>query len=410
MGRRLGLRVLDVSDNQIERLPLYLIQNQQGPHFQMTVYAAGNPLNRSELLECWLNQSGSNIYELEFDYPDDIVHTGLTPTTSEAESELSSDEDTTSEAESELSSDEDDSWHTHSHGSPAAPVATVDIWWVKGREQLNSRTRIAWERVEQAGDAPNLLTLLQRLRETPDFRRVHEELTNDVMLVLEAAAADAQLRGELEVMANDRLFGADQTCQDGARLIFSDIQVSVYSRSALQGVPEAPQTETLFGVLRSLFRLNEVQAIADLTIADREARGVRVDHAEVRMAYRIGLANELNLPAQPVSMAWDRLAAVDRQAILDARRLVLQREAGPEFIEYALSDRRWTERLRAEYQADLERVTAPVRAEQEALLEHPPIDMVENLRRHGAIYERLNAAHAANDFSRWRQPHAIWMN
>jgi hypothetical protein len=50
-----------------------------------------------------------------------------------------------------------------------------------------------------------------------------------------------------------------------------------------------------------------------------------------------------------------------------------------------------------EYRTDLERITAPIRAEQEALLEHPPVDTTENLHRLSAIYERLDAAHAAND-------------
>ncbi|WZF10047.1 NEL-type E3 ubiquitin ligase domain-containing protein [Pseudomonas sp. G.S.17] len=268
---------------------------------------------------------------------------------------------------------------------------------MEGRTELNSRICAAWNVVEQAGDAPNLLVLLQRLRESRDFNRVHEELASDVMRVLEAAAENAGLRAELEIMANDRLFGADQTCQDGSRLIFSDIQVAVYAEAALQDVPEAQQTQVLLGVIRSLFRLNEAQVIADVEIAAREARNVRIDHAEVRMAYRIGLANELNLPGQPVSMVWDRIAAVEHRSILEAGRVIRQREAGPAFLEYAVADRRWTERLRSEYQADLERVTASVRAEQDALLEHPPIDMAENLRRHGAIYERLNDAHAAND-------------
>ncbi|WP_426111614.1 NEL-type E3 ubiquitin ligase domain-containing protein [Pseudomonas sp. DSP3-2-2] len=379
------LNVLDVSGNQIVHLPRFLIDNEQGPLFQMTVYGSENPFDHDELLECWLNQRDSNMYELEYDFPASIRDRARSPTTSEADYDG-------------YSSDGDNVGHNHSFDQPqSAPTATVSIWIVEGRTELNSRICVAWNVVEQAGDAPNLLILLQRLRESRDFTRVHEELASDVMRVLEAAAENSQLRAELEIMANDRLFGADQTCQDGARLIFSDIQVAVYAEAALRDVPEAQQTEVLFGVIRSLFRLNEVQVIADVEIATREARGVRVDPAEVRMAYRIGLATELNLPGQPVSMVWDRVAAVEHRNILDAGRVIRQREAGPEFLDYALADRRWTERLRVEYQADLQRVTAPIRAEQEALLEHPPVDMAENLRRHGTIYERLNAAHAAND-------------
>jgi hypothetical protein len=266
---------------------------------------------------------------------------------------------------------------------------------VEGRTELNSRLRIAWQQVETAGDAPNLLVLLQRLREAPDFKRFHEELANDVMRVLEVAADDPALRAELEIMANDRLFGADQTCEDGARLIFSDIQVAVYARNELQRVPEARHTEVLFRLMRGLFRLNEVQIIADLEIASREARDVLVDHAEVRMAYRIGLATDLSLPGQPLSMAWSRLASVDRQAILAARRQVLERETGDEFVSYAVADRRWNERLRAEHQAELTRATASIRAQMDALEESPPTDHDEYDRQGRALIASLNAAEKA---------------
>jgi hypothetical protein len=383
----LGLLTLDISENQIVHLPEAVMENSTGHASPTTIHAYGNPIAHEDLRRYWLNDRGYGMeYQLEFEFPDDIRDLAVDTTSSD--NDVSSDE-----------SDDEADWHVHNHSyaSPVPPVPMMDIWLVEGRTELNTRLTSAWQSVETADDAPNLLVLLQRLREAPDFHRFHEELANDVMVVLEAVAQDTSLRGELEVMANDRLFGADQTCQDGARLIFSDIQVAVYARDALQGVPEAQHTETLFRVIRRLFRLNEVQTIADLEIASREARGVQVDHAEVRMAYRIGLANDLSLPGQPLSMAWDRLAAVDRQSILDARRLVLERETSDEFVNYAVADRRWNERLRVQYQADLSRVTAPIREQMEALEEHPPVDWEADLRRRADIYERLNVAQANND-------------
>jgi hypothetical protein len=379
----LPLEALDISNNQIEQLPEYIINNSSGDDFFLTIHAYSNPIAHDQLRRYWLNDHGYGMtYRLQYDFPDDIRQLHVDPLTS-----------------SDDSSDDDVDWHFHTHHPvvPPVPVPNVELWQVPHRTELNSRIRVGWQSVEAAGDAPNLLILLQRLRETPDFLRFHEELANDVMRVLEAAAADAALRNELEVIANDRLFGADQTCEDGARLIFSDVQVAVYSRAALQGVPPQHHTQALFRVLRNLFRLNEVQAIADQDIASRESRGIYVDHAEVRLAYRIGLASELSLPAQPLSMVFERLAAVSRQVILDARRVVLERETGPAFLDYMLSDRRWTERLRAEHQADLERVTASIKAQMAALEERPPIDVAQDLALRAAIYERLGAAHAASD-------------
>ncbi len=375
----LGLRSLDISDNQIVHLPEHILENSMGQPSQLTIHAYDNPIDHEDLRRFWVNDRGYDMtYRLEFNFPEDIRDLVV---------------DTTSSDDDILSGDDLD-WHTHhaGHMPYVPPVPVMDIWLIEGRAELNSRLSIAWQQVETANDAPNLLVLLQRLHEAPDFKRFHEELANDVMRVLEFAAADPALRAELEIMANDRLFGADQTCEDGARLIFSDIQVAVYARSELQGVPDARHTEMLFGVIRKLFRLNEVQTIADLEIANREARGVLVDDAEVRMAYRIGLADDLNLPGQPLSMAWSRLASVDRQAILAARRQVLEREAGDEFVNYAVADRRWNERLRTEHQADLTRVTASIRAQMEALEEHPPTDRDEYDRQGRALIASLNAA------------------
>lgn len=380
----LPLRSLDISDNQIVHLPDHILDNSMGQPSQLTIHAYDNPLDHEDLRRFWINDRGYDMtYRLEYNFPEDIRDLVVDTTSSDDES----------------SSDEDVTWHMHNTGHTplAAPVPVLDIWLVQGRTELNSRLSVAWQAIDDAGDAPNLLVLLQRLQESPDFARFHEELANDVMQVLEVAANDSTLRAELEVMANDRLFGADQTCEDGARLIFSDIQVAVYAQRELQGIPEAQHTHVLFRVMRGLFRLNEVQSIADLEIANRESRGVHVDHAEVRMAYRIGLAQDLALPGQPLSMAWSRLASVDRQSLLSARRLVLEREIGDDFVNYALADRRWSERLRAENQADLTRVAAPIRAQMAELEEHPPIDTAQELRRRGEIYARLTAAQLTTD-------------
>lgn len=368
-----NLDQIDISRNLMTSLPEEILVNRVDHGHQTVVMAYGNPINPADLEIYWRNSGYGMRYDVDFDFPPEISRL---PTRD------------ASDSESSTSSDDE---------GPAAPEPAPVIWQMEGCVELNTRLLAAWNQIEAAGDAPHLLILLQRLQQSADFNRFHGQLANDVLVVLEAAAGDAPLRGQLDVMANDRLFGPDQTCQDGARLIFSDVQVAVYAQEALRGVPEAQQTSTLLGVLRSLFRLNEVEAIADLEIARRESSGIAVDPAQVRMAYRMGLASDLGLPGQPTSMMWVRLAAVDREALLDARRLVLQREMGSEFLEYALQDQRWNQRLRTEYHAELERTAAPVKAQMAALEAHPPVDQVEALRQRGAVYERMNAAHDTHD-------------
>lgn len=150
-------------------------------------------------------------------------------------------------------------------------------------DSLTSRIELAWQRVEDANDAPYLLSLIQQLQGSEDFRRVHEELTIEVLGGLDAAAEDTELRGTL----NERAAQGCETCTDGARLLFSDIQVEVYSRNALLNVPEEGRGGVLFKLGKSLFRLEAVEAIAENDISTRKSMRLLVDEAEVRLAYRV---------------------------------------------------------------------------------------------------------------------------
>lgn len=376
----LNLRELDISANLITSLPQAILDNPLDPFVHTVVFAAGNPIDVEDLRTYWLNAGPGRRYSVEFEFPEEI--SALTPLHSSS---------------SQSSTDSMYSARSHSVGgaAPDGLAPSVDLWVVEGRSELNSRLRSAWEQVRTKGDAAHLMILLQRLGESADFQQFHEELAHDVLTVLEAAIADPALRGQIDVMANDRLFGADQTCQDGARLIFSDIQVAVYAHTAMSGVPEEQHTERLFGVIRNMFRLNQVQAIADMEIARQTSLGVQVDQAEVRMAYRIGLASHLALPGQPLRMVWARLSGVGPQAILDARRLIQEREAGPEFLHFAVNDRLWSARLRAANQAQLERATSAIREQMDALEEHPPVDPDEYHRQGLALIAQRDGAEQA---------------
>jgi len=376
----MNLRELDISDNQISALPAAVTGNHPDPFHQTVIFAYRNPINLQDLQTYWLGAGRGRAYVLEFDFPPQIralcrPGNGVEQGSSSGLFERQS--------------------HSSVHSGSNFPAPSPDLWVIEGRSELNARFRSAWQRVHSEADAAHLLMLLQRLRETADFQQVRESLAWDVMQVLEVAAEDSPLRSRLDVMANDRLFGVDQTCQDGVRLIFSDIQVAAYAHSALQGATAEQKTGRLLGVIRNMFRLNEIQAIADEDIARQESLGVRVDHAEVRMAYRTGLASHLSLPGQPLRMVWEQLSNVGSQAIANARRLILEREAGPAFLEFAVRDRLWNAHLRAGHATDLEQATASIRAQMDFLEEHPPADHEEYDQQGRLLIARRDAAEDA---------------
>lgn len=371
----LGLRLLDISANRIENLPLQVIQNGSHAPYRMTILAYGNPLDEAELRRYWANTRGraDDVYRLEFDAPGDR-HDSV--------SEYADGSDDSSTLR-EIWSDSDDS-------ERATPMPTVDIWEESGQTEFNTRVHAAWDSIEQANDAPDLLLLTQQLHQTQDFRRYHSQLSNDVLQVLEMAAQDAELRVDLNAIANDRMHGANQTCQDGIRLIFSDIQVMTYVRRALldADASQGAHVEARLKVMRSLFRLDEIQTIVDEEIVARKSGSQTVDDVEVRLAYRIGLARALDLPRQPHSMVFAKIAEVSEQALQSARQRVVEGERGAGFIGFAVANRQWSEFLRNEYSADFARITQRF---------EPQMSALEDLRESDADeYERRSEEVMAN--------------
>lgn len=364
------LQEVDISDNQIVHLPDHIVQNQRSSNQHLTVRAYGNPIPHDDLQTAWVNDSGWNQrYSLLADYPDDIraLHSRRPPL---SDSDLSDHPSDTSES---------------SNSAPGSPEPQAEpavvVWQVPGREALNDRVELAWQRVEEANDAPDLLSLIQQLRGSEDFRRVHEELTIEVLGVLEAAAEDAELRGTL----NARAAQGCETCTDGARLLFSDIQVEVYSRNALLNVPEEGKGGVLFKLGKSLFRLEAVEAIAEKDIATRKSMGLLVDEAEVRLAYRTDLADRLGLPAQPQGMNYRRVAGVTDDAIISAEGTVLQREQALEYVDSMIQKRFWSDYLHQHYAARFEERLAAFDLRLEDLTAAPPAMEGEYLNQMNAL-------------------------
>jgi len=351
------LQEIDISDNQIVHLPNHILQNQRSSNQHLTVRAYGNPIPHDDLQTAWVNDSGWNQrYSLLADYPDDIraLQTRRPPLSDSGLSDHPSDTSVSSDS---------------APGSPEPQAGpTMVIWQVAGREALNNRVELAWQRVEEANDAPDLLSLIQQLQGSEDFNRVHEELTIEVLGVLEAAGEDAELRGTL----NARAAQGCETCTDGARLLFSDIQVEVYSRNALLNVPEDDKGGVLFKLGKSLFRLEAVEAIAEKDIATRKSMRLLVDEAEVRLAYRTDLADRLGLPAQPQGMNYRRIAGVSEDAIISAEGTILQREQALEYVDSMIQKRFWSDYLHQHYAARFEERLASFDERLENLTAAPP--------------------------------------
>lgn len=218
-------------------------------------------------------------------------------------------------------------------------------WIDEAASDADEMTRI-WSNLEQAPNNAAFFNLLDRMEGTKDFKLGRADLTRRVHRVLTAAASDAELCDTVFVMAQSA-----QTCGDGRILLFSDIEVKVFEFDTVKSTPANQQDSVLFKLGRKLFRLGRIEKIANRDVQQRQAQGGRPDPAEVRLAYRIGLGDRLELPGQPKDMLYSGNVSA---ASLDAAYAeVIGAEQSAEFKEDLVTRKYWTDQLKRKYAARL---------------------------------------------------------
>lgn len=199
-----------------------------------------------------------------------------------------------------------------------------------------------WNDFEQAKNNQFFFNLLTKMEGTADFLTGRADLVRRVHTVLRVADSDAGLRDTIFEMARS---GA--TCVDGQILLFSDIEVKAFEFETSKSIAPGQQGNVLFRLGRNLFRLGKVEKIANRDIVQRQAQRRSIDPAEVRLAYRIGLAERLELPGQPRGM---RYSGNVSPAMLDAAHAeVIAAEQSSAFMDDLVGRKYWSDYLKDKY-------------------------------------------------------------
>lgn len=321
-----SMETLNLEDNDLTELPEHILQNPRSLDSHTEIGLHGNPLTHETMRRAHTSESYGHAYSFGMELPPDI---------------LALEYDTSSQDSSSGTPR-----HAHSPRSVSShELATVEPW-LNGAVDEEPQRRAIWQQLESNADAQDLLNLVGRLEHTADYRtsRNRPELIARVWRVLRAAAQDTELRLTLNGMSEEplRLLQDHDTCPDGVRLEFNQMEVLIYTRQALLDVPKAQRGQSLYRLTRRLYRLHELDRIA------REQAGSR-DEAEVRLAYRLRWAQELDLPLPPGSMLY-RTHAQLRPGELDAALgRVRQGEHSEPFMGYAAQRDFWVEYLRENY-------------------------------------------------------------
>ncbi|WP_426140609.1 NEL-type E3 ubiquitin ligase domain-containing protein [Pseudomonas sp. DWP3-1-2] len=269
---------------------------------------------------------------------------------------------------------------------PAAPVSS----WLEGAaaSALEAR-RLRWDDLRAEPGSTAFFQVFDELTVSADYVSDRLALTRRVWQVVDDASEDSELRQELFELA-----AHPQTCGDGAAIVFSNLEIHVTVFKLTRSTPLTLQPAALFKCVRGLDRLDELEKIAQTLITQRVSTGLAVDEAEVRLAFRAGLAKPLDLPAQPEKMLFSRLADVSQAMLNDAYGRIIGREGTPDFLDALNSREFWMTFLESRYADRFEPVKAQFQNRLEALESEKDAGMTDDqyLERIGVIQRERSEA------------------
>jgi hypothetical protein len=202
----------------------------------------------------------------------------------------------------------------------------------------------------------DFFNVLSRLSETADFKRIYAHFSQRVWNVLEAVAEDYRLRRSLFSMAR-----VGRVSADGYSALFSEFEVQVLCFRAMAAATTgaAALEQQLINLLRGLFRLQEVERLALADINTRSAAEPTIyEHAlEVSLAYRVRLAERLDLPSQPrgITTRWN--VEIHPTTLDRMYQDVLTKERTSAWPEWIITQGFWVEYLEASHRERFEAVS-----------------------------------------------------
>lgn len=231
------------------------------------------------------------------------------------------------------------------------PLSPATLWLTDiPSDGLQSRI-LEWNDLQAEPDSEEFFRVLHDLTLSADFNHSRSMLTRRVWAMIDAASETSALREELFQLA-----AHPATCGDGVAIVFSNLEIHVAVYNIRNEVSFVDQPGTVFKLVRGLERLDEVEKAAQDLITSRRATNVSIDEAEIRLAYRVGLAKRLDLPNQPEGMLYNRLSGVTQDMLDETYTRIIAREGNPEFLEALITRDFWMDFLEKRYAPSFEPV------------------------------------------------------
>lgn len=226
-----------------------------------------------------------------------------------------------------------------------------ELWLADERVGSYSDKLATWDGLKAERGSEGLFKLLADLGGTADARLVREDMDRRVWRVLEATEGDAGLREEVFERAATPI-----NCDDSAAVNFSSLEVLVEIREAERLIAGGELTaRPLLKLAKGLFRLDRLERYAQAhSVAHPSA-----DPLEVSLAFRTGLADRFDLPGQPLHMRYSRLGGVTQSVLGTAEKQLRSAELSPDLLAYMLELPFWVSYLKRTFSQKFASLSEP---------------------------------------------------
>jgi hypothetical protein len=247
---------------------------------------------------------------------------------------------------------------------PGAGSPSTVEQWLRGlpREQLEQKKNL-WSSLASEPRSGEFFELLNRLAGSYQGEENYPDLQRRVWQMLESASESTDLRRELFDLAGE------PACEDRASLSFSYLEIKLMIHNARTLSLDGDEAAALIRLAKGLFRLDEVERIAlediqgrrdainarrGLTPVQRANLMAQIEEVEVRLAYRVGLKDRLELPGQPKGGRFTHMANVTSDVLDVAARRVLALDDSPEQLQALVGRDFWIEYVRQHHAASFQ--------------------------------------------------------
>lgn len=255
--------------------------------------------------------------------------------------------------------------------TPAArELQAVFQRWASGLSAEQAALRSSqWAALREVSGSDGFFEML---RDLDQAGAGHQDLQRRVWEVIDGITANSteseQLRKEMFEWAGRA------TCCDRAVLTFSHLEVRLLVYKAKSLALDATQGQALVKLSRALFRLDEVEKIAltdteqrrtainarqELTAEQKDAALEALEEVEIRLAYREGLKDRLDLPGQVQAAKFTFLGNVTQAMLDDAYRRVILLDNSAQELESLLARGFWRDFVANKYRSRFEAQNVP---------------------------------------------------